>query len=688
MPELPIVLLLMALSGGAGALIGCRLRGAAQRTSDARLKAVLEHSLDAAYRRDLRTDTYDYFSPAIETVMGLTAGQMQSMSVTALLERIHPDDRARVVGAVEESLTGRNGRIEYRFRGNSGDYRWIADHYAVEVDAHGIPTYRSGILRDVSDRKDAESALHASEYRYRTLFESIEDGFCIIEILLDEHGKPADYRFVETNPAFAAATGLSDAVGHTALGLVPDLDRWWVNTYGRIALTGEAIRFEHHAPAMNRWFDVYAFRFGLPEQRQVAIFFKNVTGRKLADLERVQLLDRERVARAEAERASRLKDDFLATVSHELRTPLNSILGWAQLVARGATDAATLEQGLGAIERNALAQARLIDDLLDMSRIASGLLRLDVQGVDLQQVVAAAVETVRPAAESKDIRLDYRFDDVVSIVRGDATRLPQVAWNLLSNAVKFTPRGGAVRVSVAGDAAHVRLTIADTGHGIAPEFLPHVFERFRQADASTTRAHAGLGLGLAIVRQIVELHGGQVQAHSDGPGRGSTFVVELPRAPGEGEERRGSATADVDALGPLVDLTLSDLTILAVDDEPDALDVIRRVLEDRSARVVTASSAQEALRVFAEARPHVLLADVGMPQVDGYELIRRVRALGPEAGGSVPAAALTAFARSEDRTRALLAGYQTHLAKPVRPVDLVAAVASLAGRVCPRRAGA
>jgi PAS domain S-box-containing protein len=793
MLELPLVLLLVALSGGVGVVIG-RLRGNARPADDARLQAVLEHSIDAAYRRDLRTDSYDYFSPALEHVMGVTPSEMQSMSVETLLDRIHPDDRGRVTAAIDESHGRRQGRVEYRFRGNSGEYRWIADNYAVEVDAYGRPTHRSGILRDVSEqkhaqeqvrttlesigdgflacdaewrivylnaaaermldlpreqlvgrshweifpltlgtplereyrlaatgetrdfeylyapwnrwfhirsfpreggglsvyfrditeRKDAESALSASENRYRTLFESIEDGFCIVEVLLDDQGAPADYRFVETNPAFSAATGLVGAVGHTALDLVPGLDRWWVQTYGRVALTGEPTRFENHSEAMGRWFDVYAFRFGAAERRQVAIFFKNVTDRKAAELERVRLLDRERLARADAERASRLKDEFLATISHELRTPLNSILGWAQIITRGEADQATLAQGLGAIERNALAQARLIDDLLDMSRIASGLIHLDVQGVDLRLVMTAAIDAARPAAASKDLRLELHVDDEIGMVHGDATRLPQVAWNLLSNAIKFTSRGGMVRVSLtAAEDDHVRLTVADTGQGIAAEFLPHVFERFRQADASSTRAHGGLGLGLAIVKQIVELHGGRVSAHSDGPGLGSRFVVDLPRvAPAhEAGERRTVPPPNADSAALPVDVDLSNLTVLAVDDEPDALDVIRRVLEDRQARVLTATSAQEALRVFVEARPHVLVADIGMPHVDGYELIRQVRALVAQGGSAVPAAALTALARSEDRTRALLAGYQTHLAKPVRPVELIATVASLAGLV-------
>ena len=520
----------MLIAGAGGATMAWWMARRLEPSSrtEAVLRGLLDHSIDAAYRRDLRTDTYDYLSPALERVMGVSADQLRTMPVHALIKRIHPDDRARVIAVVEDGRHRHAGRVEYRFLGNDGTHRWIADHYAVELDGDGRPAYRSGILRDVSEQLQAEAALRSSEARYRTLFESIEDGFCIVRILLAEDGSARDYEFVEANPAFEVATGLRDAVGRTALEMVPELDRWWVRTYADVARTGTPARFEHRAAAMRRWFDVYAFRFGSPDERQVAIFFKNVTERKAAELERAELLERERTAREQAERASLLKDDFLATVSHELRTPLNAMLGWAQILARGA-DSGTIAQGLGAIERNALAQSRLIEDLLDMSRIVNGTIRLDVSPVDLRQVVAAAIDTARPAAEAKGVRLEVAIDDDAAVVRGDATRLPQVAWNLLSNAVKFTGSGGTVRVTLSGTEHYVVLTVADTGQGIAPEFLPHVFERFRQADASTTRTHGGLGLGLAIVKQIVELHGGQVSARSDGLHRGAAFVVELPR---------------------------------------------------------------------------------------------------------------------------------------------------------------
>ena len=378
----------------------------------------------------------------------------------------------------------------------------------------------------------------------------------------------------------------------------------------------------------------------------------------------------ERAARAEAERMSNLKDEFLATLSHELRTPLGAILGWAQVIgASRSMPEEELRRAVAAIERNARAQTQLIEDLLDMARISSGQVRLDVQPLEPAGIVEAALDTVRPAAEAKGIHLTQVLDTKAGPISGDAGRLQQVVWNLLSNAIKFTSKGGKVQVVLERVASQVQISVADTGIGIAPEFLPHVFERFRQADGSITRRQGGLGLGLSIARHLVELHGGSLEAHSAGEGQGSTFVLQLPIVVARWPRK---ATAPP-AFKPT---DLSGLKVLAVDDQQDARDLIRRVLEDCGARVVTAGSAAEGLAAVARERPDVLLSDIGMPDVDGFEFLRRVR----ESGGHVPAIALTAFARSEDRTRALRAGFRMHMAKPVEPAELIAAVASVGGR--------
>jgi PAS domain S-box-containing protein len=408
---------------------------------------------------------------------------------------------------------------------------------------------------------------------------------------------------------------------------------------------------------------------------------RDITALRRMERERDQLLESERAARLEAQRTSRLKDEFLATLSHELRTPLNAILGWAQLLRVGAVPAQELAQGLETIERNARVQARLIEELLDVSRIISGKLRLDVSRVDLGAVVEASIESVLPAADAKGVRIVKVLDSRAGPVSGDRARLQQVMWNLLSNAVKFTPRGGRVHVHVRRVESHIEVIVSDTGAGIKPEFLPHLFERFTQADSSTTRRHTGLGLGLAIVRHLVELHGGTVKAHSDGEGRGATFTLLLPLvalADDRSEEStEGAATQTQGTIPGMIDL--SGVKVLVVDDEADARVLIRRVLEQCGATVVEAESAEDGVELLKRERPQVMLSDIGMPDRDGYHLLQQTRELPEAQGGRTPAVALTAFARSEDRRRALLSGFQMHVPKPVEPAELIAVVASLAG---------
>jgi hypothetical protein len=377
-----------------------------------------------------------------------------------------------------------------------------------------------------------------------------------------------------------------------------------------------------------------------------------------------------------------MKDEFLATLSHELRTPLNAILGWAGILQMNPTSA-EISQALSVIQRNAKAQAQIIEDLLDMSRIISGKVLLDVRAIDLVDVLQASLETVRPAADAKGIRLQAILDPEAGVVSGDANRLQQVFWNLLTNAVKFTSKGGQVRVVLQRVASQVEVTVTDTGEGIALEFLPHVFDRFRQADATTTRRHGGLGLGLSIVKQIAELHGGSVRAHSTGIGQGSTFIVTLPlRGVMEPTPQPIVATAAGESAGELSQrISLAGINVLVVDDEPDARGYLRHLLEGCQATVTTAESAQEALAELSRREFNVLVSDIGMPHQDGYDLIHAVRALPAEQNGRIPAIALTAYAHAQDRMRAILAGFQLHVAKPAEPAELITMVASLCGRL-------
>lgn len=400
-------------------------------------------------------------------------------------------------------------------------------------------------------------------------------------------------------------------------------------------------------------------------------------------LERARLYEREQRLRAEAEGANRLKDEFLATVSHELRTPLTAMLGWAHLLRAGQLNERNAVNAMETIERNARSQAQLIDDLLDVSRIITGKLLLDVRPTDPASFIGAAIDAVRPAAEAKGVRIQQVMDTGVSSIAGDPSRLQQVIWNLLSNAIKFTPRGGRVMLSLERVNSHIEIAVSDTGAGISEKFLPHVFDRFRQADQSTTREHGGLGLGLAIVRHLVELHGGTVHVESQGAGMGATFTVKLPLLTVYQRDNRSEQVhpAARDAYARLeCPERLDGLKVLVVDDEADTRELLRVVLEQCGAEVATAETAEEALSLLESLQPDVLVSDIGMPDQDGFALISRVRALPRERGGRIPAVALTAYARVEDRLRALRAGFQMHVPKPVELTELVTVVVNLVER--------
>ena len=403
---------------------------------------------------------------------------------------------------------------------------------------------------------------------------------------------------------------------------------------------------------------------------------------KRSEEEREKILLREQAARSEAEAANRIKDQFLATLSHELRTPLTAIIGWAGLLRSQDFDGEMRTQALETVERNARTQAQLIDDLLDVSRIVSGKLLLDVKEVELDQVVMNAINVVRPAADAKGIRITYDRERGRNFIKGDAARLQQIVWNLLSNAVKFTPEGRSVQIRLERIGAQIKLSVSDTGKGIAADFLPHVFDRFQQADSTTTRNYGGLGLGLAIVRHLVELHGGTVSAESAGEGLGATFSTTFPllalSTEAYGVEAAGGDSRDCQTLNSR--FRLEGLRVLVVDDEPDTRQVISAVISKSGAEVKTCASAPEALETLQRWKPDILMSDIGMPGEDGYSLIRKVRSLSVESGGLTPAAALTAYAREDDRRQALAAGFQMHVAKPIGSMELISTVACLAGR--------
>ena len=498
-----------------------------------------------------------------------------------------------------------------------------------------------------------------------------------------------DRRFLWVSPAWERTLGWTpeEITAREWLAFVhpEDLERTAAQAE-RVFAGEEVVAFENryrHRDGTYRWLDWRVKSY--PDEGRLYCAATDVTARKQAETERERLFEEAQGARLAAEEANRLKDEFLATLSHELRTPLTSILGWARLLAEGRLDASTARKALETIDRNATAQTQIIEDVLDVSRIISGKLRLQAAPVDLASVVQGAADAVTFAAEAKGVRLSLEPGRQPVMVTGDATRLQQVVWNLLANAVKFTDAGGGVRVSLGRVGPQAEIAVSDTGQGISPDVLPHVFERFRQAEGGTDRRHGGLGLGLAIVRHLVELHGGEVKAESAGPGLGATFRVRLPLV----AALTSSALADVGGEGARAagggglncPPELNGLRVVVVDDDEDSRVLVTSVLRMCGAEVTPVGSAREALGEVERLRPDVLVSDLGMPGEDGYWLIKQVRALPEERGGKTPAAVLTAYARAEDRVRSLRAGFQNYVTKPAEPQELVAVVSNLAGRL-------
>lgn len=450
--------------------------------------------------------------------------------------------------------------------------------------------------------------------------------------------------------------------------------------------------------ALASWGTVYALFHVTPRALQMKSpeHLEAEVERRLAELQELnaklaaandlkdESLQREQEIRHQAETANRSKDEFLATVSHELRTPLTSILGWSSLLATGHHDEASIKDGMVAIERNARAQTQIVDDLLDVSRIITGQLNLDIVPLDVAHVIETALSTIHPAAQAKNITVFTRADSIsgAAKINGDNARLKQAIWNLLANAVKFTPKGGRIEVTLERDNSQVLIRVTDNGSGIDPQFLPHVFERFRQADGSTTRAYGGLGLGLSITRHLIEMHGGTVEAHSDGLGQGATFTIRLPilavNISAADWEKKISAHENPTQAEQKI---LQGLRILIIEDDADSRQLISTVLTLQGSQVQSSSTPEEGFGLLRQLRPDVLICDIGLPGEDGYHLMERIRRLPPQEGGLVPAIALTAYAAPRDRLAALSAGFQTHLPKPVQPEQLVAAVADISGRI-------
>ncbi|MBI4347170.1 MAG: PAS domain S-box protein [Elusimicrobia bacterium] len=588
-------------------------------------------------------------------VLGLKPGEVVGRSAIELYAG-YP----RVVANLKRALAGH-------------DFVDRVDLDGITWETHYTPLGGKGVIGlavDITERRRAEALLHQQSAVVRASM----DGMALVDV---------EGRFVYLNDAYAKVHGYASPehlVGKSWRSLYPSeelhrLDRDVLPAFGREGQwRGESVGRRRDGTNFPEELSLSSI-----EEGGFVFVIRDITRAKTLDRERENLLSVEKLARSEAEMASRAKDEFLAMISHELRTPMTAMLGWTWLLRAGSLADEDRVRAIDVIERNMKLQAQIIEDLLDVSSIVTGKLRLEPSLVDAAPVVAAALEVVRPSAQARNIKLEASLDATVGPVMADPDRLQQIVWNLLSNAVKFTPEGGWVRTWIEGIDGHLLIGVEDSGPGIPEEFLPHVFERFRQAESAITRAHRGLGLGLAIVRHLVELHGGTVYAESPGSARGARFTVSLPLA----RVVPGSDAVPVRGprLKPEALPSLKGVRVLVVDDEADTRAMLAAVLEQCGATVRLASNASEAMGLFATEIPDVLVSDISMPDTDGYELLRRIRALPADKGGKVAAAALTACAKADDRTRALLAGYQIYIPKPVEPTELAAVVGNLAGRV-------
>jgi len=711
-------------------------RRALDEASD-RLKLALNAARLGDWSWDAKTDITN-MSEAAATMFGIPSGPY--MTWTQMRELLHPDDRERARIAVETALATRGEYdVEYRVRQADKSEVWIAAKGHGIYDDDGAVVGMLGLVQDISTRKTNEETLREQAEALRTLNEmgqtiSAElDLHNTVQAVTDAATELIGARFgsffynVMTEEGasytlFTLAGVPRAAFEHFPMPRATDLFGPTFRGEGvvRIDDVKQDPRYgknspyygmpEGHlpvasylaVPVVSRSGEVLGgLFFGHPEPgvftERHEITVSGLASQAAIAMDNARLYEAAQKARAEAEQAaaenerlyrqaeesSRLKEEFLATISHELRTPLSAILGWTRMLRLGQLTPDNIAKALDTIERNARAQAQLVDDLLDVSRIITGKLRMDVRPADPNEFIDAAVEAVRPAAEAKGVRVQKVVDTGLLSIPGDPVRLQQVVWNLLSNAIKFTPRDGRVQIRSERINSHLEIVVSDTGQGISPDFLPHVFDRFRQADQKTSRQHGGMGLGLAIVRHLVELHGGTVRAHSDGEGKGATFTVTLPISPVyQVDSTGGRVHPGARDLLPPDDSTdrLDGLKILVVDDEIDTRDLLKQGLEYCGATVKVVSSALEALDSLKQAIPDVLISDIGMPGTDGYDFIRQVRELSSQQGGRVAAIALTAYTRIEDRLQALRAGYDMHVPKPVELTELVAVAVSLARR--------
>jgi PAS domain S-box-containing protein len=635
----------------------------ALRDARIRLQAALNAAEIGTWIYDIRTDrvTADENMAAL---FGIPDDLVQAGASLAWYTRaIHPDDLQRVDGLIAAAIRDRMPyEATYRVRGADGLYRTAIARGRAEYAPDGTPTLLPGVVLDVTGREQAERELRESEARFRTLITSMDEAFCIIDVLFDDAGRSVDYRFIDTNPAFDEQTGLIGAAGKTAKELVPGLESHWFETYGRVAVSGEAVRIVEESPTMGRWFDVYATRIESPENRRVAVLFKDITAQKRSEETLRQIA-------ADLSETNRRKTEFLAVLAHELRNPLAPIRTGLELMRMDKAAPPSVTRISAMMERQVGHMVHLIDDLLDIARISSGKVELKCTHLLLKSVVAGSVEASLPAIEAKRHALAVDVPDEPLWLDADPTRLTQVLGNLLTNAAKYTPEGGHIALTARRDGDEVVLSVTDDGIGIPPESLPRVFDMFSQVGRNMAHAQGGLGIGLSLVRHLVALHGGTAGVSSAGPGRGSTFTVRLPLARRDAHEKGVRADRAAEAPGP------AGLRILVADDNVDAASMLAELLRLSGHEVRVAHDGRAALATAQAFRPELALLDIGMPGMNGYEVAAALRRL--DGGARTQLIAVTGWGAQDDRDRASAAGFDHHLTKPV---DLAALNRLLAAR--------
>jgi PAS domain S-box-containing protein len=635
------------------------------RASEERLKLGLQAARMGTWDWNILSNEV-VWSSNMEALFGMAPGEFDG-SYEQFVARLYAEDRDRVLEAIHASVTSKAPyNIEFRVLYPNGKVRWALSQGQVFYDATEQPIRMLGVDIDITDRKKNEEELRRSEEFRRQVLDSSSDCIKVLDL---------DARLLYMNPGGMCLLEIDDLASYLNTNWVSfwqDECRLGAEEAVEAAKAGEIGKFQGFSPTLKgtpKWWDVVVvpIKNGEGQISQLLSTSRDITEQKQAELERDRILELKKAALAESERVNRIKDEFLAVLSHELRSPLNPILGWAKLLQVRKLSEAKTHEALATIERNAKSQCQLIDDLLDMARVLRGKLTLNIVSVNLLSIVESAIETVQTAATAKSV-LVYSVLNEIGQISGDPIRLQQIVWNLLSNAVKFTPEGGRVDINLGRTDNQAEIVVTDTGKGISPDFLPHIFESFRQEDASVARKHGGLGLGLAIVHQLVEAHGGTIAAHSFGENEGATFTVRIPLLQGAKlENHQANNFGEPEA-------NLQGVRVLIVDDEPDSLELLSVLLSEYQAEAMAVTTAAEFLDALESFQPNVAISDIGMPDIDGYTLLSNVRALPPERGGQVLAIALTAYAGETDRQRALAAGFQRHVSKPIEPQQLVTTI--------------